>query len=556
MARTSRKNRQSGSEIKKTPLKVYSVGIYARLSVEGTDRKNESVEIQTELCRRYVSEHNDMELFDCYSDLGRTGTNFEREGFERLMQDVRLRKVDCIVVKDFSRFGRNHLEMGNYLGKIFPFLGVRFIAVCDHYDSMDGDPETMAVQLKNLVNELYAKDISAKVRSSREKQWERGSFCGNYPAYGYRAVIKGNIRKLEVEEEAAEIVREIYRRFLDGCTVAAINRWLYSEKIHRPSDYRNYGHVRQQEGEELHGWDTSSINVMLNNCAYIGYLICQNKDGKRVKGRKSFDVINGNCKVIKDNHEPIISKEDFEACARKFESRSMKNSSGSIRKLPLEEDIYKGLLVCGECGAKFTRVCGLNGHKNSNVRNYQYACVNRGKIDSRKCENDRISLIVLNRVVLAAFEREFSLSTMRQKDLTEISRQRAEEEKKNVRAELRRTETRMEDMKRIGSEDYLKFRIDGMTQEEFEEKNEKRKAETDILEGSLKTLARRLKEIDGETERRNRYLRMLMKGKESTPLTSEVLHALIEEIQIFPGKRVQIVFKFTGKELWMLERTE
>ncbi|MCD7717198.1 MAG: recombinase family protein [Lachnospiraceae bacterium] len=550
MARTSKRNKKTAGA--QASGKVYSVGIYARLSVDGTDRKNESLENQTELCRRYVAEHDDLELFDCYSDLGRTGTNFEREGFERLMQDVRMRKVDCIVVKDLSRFGRNHLEMGNYLGKIFPFLGVRFIAVCDHYDNMDGDPETLAVQLKNLVNELYAKDISVKIRSSREKQWERGSFCGRDPAYGYGVVKEGNIRKLVIEEEPAAVVREIYRRFLDGSGYPEIIEWLYEEKIHRPGDYRKYRHVRQQDGEELHNWHKATINQILNNCVYIGYLICEQVDGKRVTGRKSFDVINDNWKVRKDNHEPIISKEDFEASVRKFEGRSLKYSSGPSKNLPLDEDIYKGLLVCGECGARFGRAAGLTG--NGKTRNYQYVCSNRETIDSRKCGNDRISLIMLNRLVLAAFEREFSLSSMRQKDLTAVSSQRADEEKKKVREEIRKAEERAADLKKKGSEDYLKFRTGGMTQEEFEDRNGKRTAESAALEESRRILSRRLKEIDGETEKRNRYLRMLMKGKEDTPLTSEVLHTLIEEIRVFPDKRVQIVFKFSGKELQALER--
>lgn len=120
MARTSKK-RQAAVPVKKN--KIYSVGIYARLSVDGTDRKNESIDNQLELCREYVRSHEDMEVFDCYSDLGKTGTNFQRDDFERLMADVRMRKVDCIVVKDLSRFGRNHLEMGNYLWEDFSFSG-------------------------------------------------------------------------------------------------------------------------------------------------------------------------------------------------------------------------------------------------------------------------------------------------------------------------------------------------------------------------------------------------------------------------------------------------
>ena len=546
MARTSKK-KQTVTAVKKE--KVYSVGIYARLSVDGTDRKNESIENQLELCREFVRTHGDMELFGCYSDLGRTGTNFQRDDFERLMADVRMRKVDCIVVKDLSRFGRNHLEMGNYLGKIFPFLGVRFIAINDNFDNMDGDPETLGVQLKNLVNELYAKDISVKIRSSRVKQFERGSFSGCYPAYGYDAVKEGDLRVLVVNEEAAKIVREIFARYLDGATYKELIEWLYAEKIHRPGDYRKYKHVYQQDGEELHNWHKATLNQILNNCAYIGYLICEQKDGERVSGRTSTKVLTGELKVREGNHEPIISEEVFQEVARRFELRSQKFSSGSSRNIPMEEDIYKNLLYCGLCGSKFTRECGLTIRSGGKVRNYQYRCMNRDAIDDRKCDSKRISLIVLNRLVEEALEREFSLSSLKQKDLVEASRRQAEEEKKKLEKEIEDAGYKVEKLRKDGSEDYMKYRLGELSESEMTERAEKRKKELEKTQDRKKILSRRLAEIDGKTEKRNHYLRTLMKCGKGVPLTAEVLHTLIDRIDVYPDKRVQIHFSFSGRDV-------
>ena len=178
MARTSKRNKEkAGLNVNVKPSKMYSVGIYARLSVDAKcmaceqARKNESIETQIEIAKAFVKSQSDMMIFDCYSDIGKTGTNFEREGFERMMRDVRTRKIDCIIVKDLSRFGRNHIETGNYIEKIFPFMGVRFIAVTDNFDSMNisGQNEALGVNLKNLVNEMYARDIALKVKSSRGK---------------------------------------------------------------------------------------------------------------------------------------------------------------------------------------------------------------------------------------------------------------------------------------------------------------------------------------------------------------------------------------------------
>ena len=546
MARTSKK-KQGNVPVKKD--KIYSVGIYARLSVDGTDRKNESIENQLELCREYVRKHENMEIFDCYSDLGKTGTNFQRDDFERLMADVRMRKVDCIVVKDLSRFGRNHLEMGNYLGKIFPFLGVRFIAVNDNFDNMDGDPETLAVQLKNLVNELYAKDIAVKLKSSREKQFERGSFSGCHPVYGYDVVKEGNRRMLVVNEKAAVIVRELFDRFLRGEPYTEMIEWLYAEKIHRPGDYRKYGHVRQEDGEELHNWHKATLNQILNNCAYIGWLICEQKDGERVSGRTSTKVLTGELKVRENNHEPIISEEVFREVAGRFEARSFKFSSGVVRKLPMEEDIYKDLLHCGVCGSRFTRECGLVQSSVRRGRNYQYRCVNKETIDGRKCESERISLIVLNRLVEEAVQREISLIDLKQKDLIAVSRKQAEMEKKKLQTELAEAGEKVERLKKDGSEEYIRYRTGELSEKEMTDRAEQRKAEIRRLQGRQKVLERRLAEVDGNTEKRNHYLRSLMKCKKGTPFTAEVLHALIGKIEVFPGKRVKIHFVYTGKEI-------
>ena len=550
MARTSKK-RQAAVPVKKD--KIYSVGIYARLSVDGTDRKNESIDNQLELCREFVRSHEDMEVFDCYSDLGKTGTNFQRDDFERLMADVRMRKVDCIVVKDLSRFGRNHLEMGNYLGKIFPFLGVRFIAVNDNFDNMDGDPETLGVQLKNLVNELYAKDIAVKIRSSRVKQFERGSFSGCHPVYGYDVMKEGNRRVLVVNEEAAVVVRELFDRFLRGEGYVEMIEWLYAEKIHRPSDYRKYGHVHQMDGEELHNWHKATLNQILNNCAYIGWLICEQKDGERVTGRTSTKVLTGELKVRENNHEPIISEEVFQEVARQFEARSQKFSSGSSRNLPMEEDIYKDLIYCGLCGSKFTRECGLTNRSGGKVRNYQYRCVNKETIDDRKCDNDRISLIILNRLVEEALEKEFSLTSMKQKDLVTASKRQAENEKKKLEKEISEISYKIEELKKSGSEDYIRYRSGEMTEQAMTEAAEKRKKEIRRMQDRQKVLERRLAEIDGKTEKRNHYLRTLMKCRKGTPLTAEVLHALIEKIEVFKDKRVKVHFIYSGKEIMDLE---
>ena len=152
----------------------FQVGIYARLSVDSTEKKNESIQSQIEIARKHIERLPDMTIVEVYSDLGTTGTNFERQGFQRMLQDIRKKKINCVVVKDFSRFARDYIETGNYLEKIFPFMGVRFISVTDHYDSgnlIDSNGK-MNVNLKNIVNELYARDIAQRVETSKRVKLE------------------------------------------------------------------------------------------------------------------------------------------------------------------------------------------------------------------------------------------------------------------------------------------------------------------------------------------------------------------------------------------------
>ena len=249
MARASIKKKMEERPVSRR----FRVGIYARLSVEGAERKNESIDTQIAVAKQYLKEHPEMELYDCYTDLGKTGTNFKREGFERMMQDVRKKRIDCVIVKDLSRFGRNHIEMGNYIQKIFPFMGVRFIALTDGidtYETKSGNDE-MAVNLKNLVNEMYARDIAEKIRSSRRISQEQGSYTGGRPPYGYRAEWVNGKKCLFICPETSGIVRDIYEMYLSGKNMRQIARALYEREIHRPGVYRKTGHVYRQEDEVL-----------------------------------------------------------------------------------------------------------------------------------------------------------------------------------------------------------------------------------------------------------------------------------------------------------------
>ncbi len=217
----------------------------------------------------------------CYTDMGKTGSNFQRKGFAGLLQAVRRGEIDCVIVKDLSRFGRNYLEAGNYIEKIFPFLGVRFIAVADGFDTgrndhMDGQ---MASEIKNLVNDMYARDFSQKAKIQLRQRREEGSYVGGPPPYGYKAERRGRRRVLTPDEKTRAVVRLIYEKFAETESYAAVARELNKRHINPPGLYQRTGRVYDFQasgsGEytgEYKGWDKGAVERILKSETYAGTL--------------------------------------------------------------------------------------------------------------------------------------------------------------------------------------------------------------------------------------------------------------------------------------------
>lgn len=565
MARTS-KRAERAKERKTEAGRIYSVGIYARLSVERDDRKNESIETQVEIAKLFLERQKDMVLYDCYTDLGKTGTSFAREGFERMMEDVRRRNIDCVIVKDLSRFGRNHIETGNYIEKIFPFLGVRFIAVDDHFDSMDPSAAGLGVDLTNLMNEMYARDIAVKVKASKRVKWEQGSYTGGIPAYGYRAEWSGGKKQLLVEEETADIVKEIYGQFLSGKNMEEIRRWLYGQRIHRPTDYRKTGHVYGQPGEDVREWPRCTVKWILTNPVYTGCLVQGMTCGKDYRNRKNpagmplchtadirkrHDVAPDDWSVKENTHEAIISEELFARTAQRFEETSVYcNRDGYSKTVPKEEDVFGGVLFCGECGARMARTYSVKElGSGDRIRRYDYYCSASKRMDGGKCRNKYLSKEKLVRLVKEALRQEFSLSGLRMKDLVGKHRQETQALKTEWERRIDGIGKEMENVRRLGSEQYVKYHMGELGQEEFIREKEENDAKAAALEREKEGIIRRLKTVDAESARKEHFLRGLMKCGEKTELTKEVVEILIHRIDVYPDKRVRVTFAFRRADI-------
>lgn len=323
-----------------------AVGLYLRLSREDEENKNESESIknQRDFLIDYTKTMN-WAIYNIYADDGYSGTNFERPGFKRLIDDIENRKVNTVITKDLSRLGRDYIQTGYYLEKYFPAMGVRFIAVNDGIDT--GNPENGYNDMgpfKSVINDMYARDISKKVRTALTTKKKNGVFIGSFAPYGYLKDPK-NSGHLIIDEKTAPVVREIYKLFIEGKSLQSIAKLLSEKNIETPS-YRLANSL--QKGVTIL-WSDSTVRRILTNETYIGNLT-QNRSRKiSYKVDKKVNLKEEDWIIIHDTHDAIIQKEDFEAAQSLLSSRQYVS-----KDLDRPEHLLTGLVFCGECGSSMS----------------------------------------------------------------------------------------------------------------------------------------------------------------------------------------------------------
>lgn len=507
--------------------RMYSAGIYARLSVDSHNEKNESVENQIAIARAFLQKHPEIVLFDCYVDLGRTGTNFDREEFARLMQDVRLRKVDCILVKDFSRFGRNYIETGDYIQKIFPFLGVRFIAVADSFDSLFAQADELSVNLLNLTNEMYARDISLKVISSRRLWKEAGIYAGGKPPYGYRIASLCEKRSLVADGKAAQVVDWLFRMCAQGKSPKEMRRRLYEEKIHSPGAYARYGHVRAEAGDEILEWPQSSLRMLLTNPVYTGRLAGAGNAGQTEQGGKT--------------HEAIITSERFAQAQRALEGRKRQRGGPCGSGTGQCGALFEGILFCGECGKKMGRKGGRKTDaSDAGGGDCGYFCRGSLRMDCRFCESKYVSERQLIELTKAALETVFLMEGKRPKELPRLTEAVRIQREKSREEKDRRLEQNRAARQRRECELYDKYRSGQMSREDFTYQRGEIKKRIGELEKKRATM----RETGKSGREEYGKLHDQRAGKEER----DKIRAFVEKISIYREKRIEITFRFRGRE--------
>ena len=332
---------------------IYRACIYTRLSRDDGDKpESDSIANQRALIRDYLKQHKEITIVSEHSDDGYSGVNFERPGFAEMMDEIREGKVDCVVVKDLSRFGRNYIEAGNYIEKVFPFMGVRFIAINDSYDSSDkSQSDSLVIPFKNLINDAYCKDISVKIRSQLEIKRKKGEYIGAFVVYGYVKDPEDHNRII-VDTYAAEVVRAIFRWKMAGMSQNRIADKLNSQGVLCPMEYKLSMGVKVQTNFRVHKqakWSAVSVTRILTNELYTGVLLQGKSSTPNYKVKKRFDKEQSEWIRIENAHEAIITAGEFETVQELL--------GKDTRISPDEEALYPlaGYVVCGDCGQNMVR---------------------------------------------------------------------------------------------------------------------------------------------------------------------------------------------------------
>lgn len=538
----ARKSKYGVTDAGGNAAKKWMAGLYIRLSREDGDKdESDSVSNQRMLLREYSAKLPDVEVADYFIDDGWTGTNFERPGFIRLMEQIKAGSLNCIIVKDLSRFGRNYIEVGNYLEQIFPFMGVRFISIADSLDSYGnpGQMNTIMVPFKNLINDEYCRDISNKVRSSLDSRRRSGKFIGSFSAYGY-VKDPDNKGELLVDETVAPIVKNIYEWFLDGLGAITIAKKLNDMGIPSPSEYEKMCGLHYKVSDSsVKGpvlWGYSSVKRILQNRMYCGDLVQGVMRVTSYKVKKLQRVPEDEWMVCENHHEGIVDRETFDKVQRIFDTDTrMTQEQGRVTMLG-------GFMRCADCGR------AMNRHKNvHSYGTYHYfVCSTYKKISKNVCSRHSIRADYVENAVLEAIQAQVAMAVKIDEVFQELEKnEKAKTNTVMLDGVLAGKEREIEKLSRIKEDLYMDWKSNILSKEEFISMKQRYTEDIERMQDEVLTLREEIKkQSDLKNFRCNNFVESFKKHQNIEYLTREVLLELVDTIYVHEGKKITIKFRF------------
>lgn len=533
-------------------------GLYYRLSKDD-ERAGESLSIENQklILERYANEKG-FEIIDEYIDDGYSGTNFNRPGVKRLLEDAQSGRIDTIIVKDLSRFGRNYIEVGQYTEYIFPAYNVRFIAVNDNVDSaIQKDDDLDTTPLKNIFNEWHSASTSRKIRRVIEAGARAGKYRACYAPYGY---VKGtDEKKLPViDEPAASNVRRMFEMRASGISPNKIAQTFNDEHIPIPSDYKEEKFGITNTRRSHHLWSCATVKQILNNPIYLGHLVQMRTTTVSYKNKKSIKRDPEDMVTIYNTHEAIVSQKVWDKC-REMEasvSQGKKNNSGIVQPL-------SGLAYCVDCGAKMHLGWNNTRHKRTDPRIYRrdnFKCGSYAKFGERACTSHYIKMNTLNQIVLQDIRSKIDLVSLDEKKArTEFLKhcdKLAKTEETENRKKLRKGKARLEEIGKLIASVYEDKVMGKIPEEVCIELLRKYQDEKTELVTEIAVLESKLSEMERTTADVDEFIRRLKNYLNVPELTREMCMELIEFVTVdeCPGKyskeprEIHIYYKLIDKQ--------
>lgn len=522
----------------------YMAAVYLRLSKEDEDlrevkdkKESNSIANQKALILKTLESMPDVTLYDIYIDDGFTGLNFERPNFQRMCEDIYNGRVNMVIVKDLSRLGRDYIDSGRYVKKIFPSYHVRFVSVLDHFDSLTATQSdvNLLIPVKNFVNDNYSRDISGKVRSHQEVMRENGLYIGSHVAYGYKK-LETDRNRIIPDEYAADIVRKIFDWKLKGLSSASIADKLNELGVAAPSEYKRQLGGNYKSGFQKNRrakWSAVAINRILKNKIYIGVLEQGKREKVNYKLNKIVEKPESEWAVKENTHEAIISKADFENVAKLLNL--------DTRKSPEEETLFmlSGLMFCGECGRSMVRRC--NRYKDKQSIYYICATYNKGK----GCSRHSIGQSVVEDILLDAIKRHIEhvarldelLSTIRDR---EVNYDDIVANDREILAKYKE----LDQCKKVEMSLHRDLAAGIISIKEYEQFKNNFAHKSAEIEATIRKLQEEIETVFKEGLFADEWIDTFTKTGNITSLDRSIVLSLVEKITIHEENRIEITFKY------------
>lgn len=528
-----------GNKVKK----IYHAAIYVRLSKEDGDvssaakAESNSISNQRNLIRDFLKDKEDIVVVSERVDDGYTGSNFERPAFKLMLEDIKKGVVDCVIVKDLSRFGREYIDSGRYIERLFPALGVRFIAINDNYDSLDGKSQAdeIIIPFKNLINDAYCRDISVKIRSHLEVKRKNGEFIGSFAPYGYQKD-ENDRNSLVIDPIAAGIVRDIFRMKLHGLSQDAIANRLNGAGILSPMEYKSATGSHYQTSfktSDKAAWSSVTVRRILENELYVGNLVQGRQTTPNHKVKKTVLKPEKDWVRIEKNHEAIVSDRDFAIVQRLL--------GMDTRISPNQNEVYPlaGLIVCADCGAAMVRKNAYAGGKK-----YQYYVCSRNK-ETKECSTHRIAVDKLEETVLQLLKAQIGNILDLKQVMEKVSTIPFQElDIKELEKRIEQKEKEMERCKELRNMLYEDMKDGIVSKEDYMELHGAYTQKRDLAEESVRKMRQEIKDILASNTDKYKWLDYFAEHQNIDRLTRNVAVELIDRVRIIDKGSIEVVFSF------------